>query len=78
MLFYETVKEVKEGDIILHISKRDDIADIRGFSIAKEDWIVTSEKPPKPDDWETSKEFYRVKLKNFNWLEEPINLKKLC
>jgi hypothetical protein len=45
-----------------------------GFSEAAGDGFETDERPPQPGQWDFAKTFYRVNLRNFLALENPVGL----
>lgn len=73
-LFWENVKKVKEGDIILHLQGKGQNAYFTGYSVARTDGHETNERPPKAGGWAYSSSFYRAFLKDFISLKNPVHL----
>lgn len=69
-LFWENLREVKTGDIIVHIRWDGDDSYFFGYSLAKTNGYKTSNRPPNPGQWGHNKEFYRVDLEGYLEFEE--------
>ncbi len=74
--FWETVKKIKEGDIVIHLRGRENAAFV-GYSIASSDGYETISKPPEPGIWAYASSFYRADLEQFTPFPSPIHLKTL-
>lgn len=75
--YWESVKHVKEGDIVLHLRGDTNPAFV-GFSTAESDGFITDLKPIELDSkWDFAEEFYRVNLKDFELFSEPLLLSEL-
>jgi len=75
--FWETVVKVKEGDTILHLRGKGKDAAFVGISIAASDGHETNESPPEPGQWKYAESFYRVYLRDFETLSEPVKLQEI-
>lgn len=73
-LFWENVKKVKKGDIVLHLQGKGKNACFTGYSVAGTDGHETNERPPEAGDWAYSNSFYRAFLKDLTSLEKPVHL----
>lgn len=74
--YWETVKSVKKGDLVFHISSPNHLASFKGYSYVSEDGILTKEKPPEPGKWE-SENYFKAPLKNFTKFDQPLNLREI-
>lgn len=72
--FWETVRKVKEGDIVIHLKGKIKPIFV-GYSIAATDGYKTEAKPPKAGDWGYASSYYRVDLKQFTPFPSPIDLR---
>lgn len=70
---YATMREVKAGDLVLHVE-----GDwLKGFSYANDSYKETTERPPEPGRWASAEKIYFVDLRDYRLLTEPIDLKAL-
>lgn len=74
--FWGAVRNVREGDVIVHLRGASKPAFV-GCSVAAADGHETCESPPHPKGWAFSKSFLRVQLKHFTPFDEPIDLRSL-
>lgn len=74
--FWETVKNIKEGDIILHLRGAEDAAFV-GYSIASTDGYETASRPPDPGIWSHALSFYRADLIQFTPFPSPVHLRDI-
>lgn len=75
--YWEKVREVLQGDTILHLRGTPPQANFVGFSQVSTDGIETILRPPQPADWGYSKTFYRADLNEFEAFQRPINLNEV-
>jgi putative restriction endonuclease len=75
--FWETLLDVKAGNIVLHLRGIGQTAAFTGFSTAETDGYETTERPPFPSIWNYASTFYRVILSDYNAFPEPINLRAI-
>ncbi len=71
---WETVREVRRGNVVLHLRGKGRKAHFVGFSTATSDGYETYARPPILKEWAYAKSFYRVDLSDFVRFEDPINL----
>lgn len=72
--YWTKVREVKEGDTILHLRGATPRAEFVGYSIASTDGFETSSRPPNPKSWSYSEKFFRADLRDFHPFHTPVNL----
>jgi putative restriction endonuclease len=72
--YWESVRQVRKGEQVLHLRGIRKDANFVGFSEAVEDGELTTEKPPSPGQWAYSSSFYRVELRNFQPFPNPVRL----
>lgn len=75
--YWENIKKINLDDIIIHMRDINSIPQIVGLSKAASSYYITDERPKYLGDWEYASEFYRLDLKGFKSLENPIILKSL-
>ena len=74
--FWETVKNIREGDVILHLRGTEDAAFV-GYSIASTDGYETVSRPPEPGIWSYASSFYRADLQQFTPFPSPVSLRAI-
>ena len=72
--FWETVRKVKEGDIVIHLRGKVKPTFV-GYSIAATDGYETGARPPEPGEWGYADYYYRVDLKQFTPFPSSIDLR---
>lgn len=75
--FWELLLSVKIGDTILHLHGKDRAAAFIGLSIADGDGFATQDRPTRPGPYAYAREFYRVRLRDFNAFADPMPLTRL-
>jgi putative restriction endonuclease len=75
--FWSKIRNVKVGDIILHLRGIPPAAAFVGYSTASTDGFETSEQPPDPGEWSYSSKFLRADLQDFIPFGHPINLREV-
>ena len=75
--YWENLLKVQAGDTILHLKGKDSEAAFVGFSTAVTDGFKTSECPPEPGEYGYDKAFYKVPLKDYIPLKEPLLLNEV-
>ncbi len=72
--FWEKVRQVREGDIIIHLRGVRPNAHFVGYSTASGDGFRSTRRPPDPGEWDYASSFYRADLSSFTQFHQPINL----
>jgi putative restriction endonuclease len=72
--FWESVRQVKSGDVILHLRGIGDRAAFVGYSTADTDGYEISEGPPVRGQWDGYDKFYRVLLRDYLQFSQSISL----
>jgi len=73
--FWFLVNNVIKGDIIFHLKKKNNERVFIGYSIASTDGYITDSLPTdEKHTWGFSKNFYKVDLENFQYLNPVIKL----
>lgn len=72
--YWETLLQVEEGDVVLHLTGKGTEAALVGFSTAASDGFETTERPPRTGEWGYAERFYRVLLKEYTPFAEVILL----
>ena len=72
--FWETLLRVETGDPVLHLRGKGDSAAFVAFSTAADDGFEASERPPSPGGWGYARSFYRVLLRDFTPIADPMLL----
>ena len=72
--FWDSVSNVRDGDSVVHLRGKGKTAAFVGHSTADGDGSVTDERPPAPGEWDFTKQFYRVKLRDYSPFESPLSL----
>jgi putative restriction endonuclease len=72
--FWETLLRVETDDPVLHLRGKGDSAAFVAFSTAAADGFETSDRPPSPGEWSYARSFYRVPLRDFMPLADPMLL----
>lgn len=73
-LFWSNILQVKQGDIVIHLSGRGHAAAFVGYSVAATDGHETLERPPQPGTWGYAASYFRVLLKDFQAFDNVIML----
>src|SRR5688572_9835996 len=71
--YWDLMKRVREGDVVVHLRGKKNPQFV-GHSVADADSYRTSERPSEPGTWGHADEFYRVPLREYCPLDEPIPL----
>ncbi len=74
---WETLLHVETDDPVLHLRGRGDRATFVAFSTAAADGFETSDRPPSPGAWSYARSFYRVPLRDFTPLADPMLLRDI-
>jgi hypothetical protein len=72
--YWTKVRDLKTGDIVVHLQGKPPHAYFVGYSTVESDGEETSERPPIPADWDYADRFYRAKLRDYVQFAAPINL----
>ena len=72
--FWSKIRDVRAGDMVVHLRGIGRDAAFVGSSIASTDGFRTELRPPAPGQWEFSKAFLRADLSSFSALPKPILL----
>jgi putative restriction endonuclease len=75
--FWDTLLQVETDDPVLHLRGKGDRASFVAFSTAAADGFETSDRPPSPGAWSYARSFYRVPLRDFTSLDDPMLLRGL-
>ena len=75
--FWETLLHVETDDPVLHLRGKGDRATFVAFSTASADGFETSDRPPSPGAWSYARSFYRVPLRDFTPLDDPMLLRDI-
>ena len=73
--FWGTLLQVGAGDPVLHLRGKGDKATFVAFSTAAADGFETKDRPPNPGAWSFARSYYRVPLRDFTPLDDPVLLK---
>jgi hypothetical protein len=73
--FWETLLRVDTDDPVLYLRGKGDSAAFVAFSTAAADGFETSDRPPSPGEWGYARSFYRVPLRDFTPLADPMLLR---
>lgn len=73
-LFWNNILQVKQGDIVIHLSGKGHAAAFIGYSVAATDGHETLERPPLPGTWGYATSYFRVLLKDFQAFDRAIML----
>ena len=71
---YEIMKRPLQDEIVLHFYKISNVTFYHGYSIIKDECIVTNEIPPQSGNWDWANKFYRIELKKFTKFSNPISI----
>lgn len=72
--YWELLRQVRAGDIVVHLQGKGHDAEFVGYSSAATDGFETRDRPPEPGRWDFARSFYRVRLENFFEFADPIRL----
>jgi putative restriction endonuclease len=72
--YWELMRQVSAGSIIVHLRGKPPKAAFVAYSTADADCYETSERPPEPGEWSHASSFYRVPLRDFVPLTNPVSL----
>lgn len=72
--FWHLVRQVRRGDVVVHLRGKTGRAAFVGFSVADADGAETTSRPPQPKDWGFAETFYRVPLSGYESFPEPVLL----
>ncbi len=75
--FWEKVKAIREGDIVIHLRGTSPQAFFVGYSRASSNGFETTERPPEAGDWSYATSFYRADLADYTRFHKPVNLTSL-
>lgn len=75
--FWEKILSIRTGDVVLHLRGKSPNAFFVGYSTASSDGFETSRRPPNPDEWSYSSNYYRADLTGFVPFASPISLTKV-
>jgi putative restriction endonuclease len=73
--YWDNLRRVRKGDVIVHLKGKDVDAAFVGSSIATSDGMETRNRPPNPQDWAFAKSFLHVPLRDFAFFSAPVNLR---
>lgn len=68
--WYSTMREVKEGDLVLHVLE----GEFRGSSTAASAAQELKSAPPKPEPWGGRPAYYRITLRDFTPFAAPFKV----
>ena len=71
---YDLMLQPQIGDLVLHFLKSSGNRYYDGFSYVDKACVTTTKAPPIPGDWGGREEYFKIELKNFTQLEDPLNL----
>ena len=71
---YELMKEPAKGERVLYFFETSGVRYYHAHSKIKKSCEVSYEVPDNPGKWGWAKEFYRVEIKDFAKIENPINI----
>lgn len=72
--YWETLRQIKEGDLVFHLRGKGKRAAFVGFSSADSAGYIANHRPPDPAQWSYAAAFYRVPLTNYTPFVDPIPL----
>lgn len=75
--YWETVSRVRAGDPVLHLRGSWPETAFVGTSTAAAEGYRTQARPPVPGQWAYAREFYRVELRDFVRLSQPLSLSQV-
>ena len=73
-LYWKNILEVQQGDIVVHLRGKDDLAAFVGYSVAATNGHKTLERPPQAGEWNYAANYFRVLLKDYQKFDKPIPL----
>jgi hypothetical protein len=73
--FWETLLRVEAGDPVLHLRGKGDRATFVAFSTSAAGGFETGDRPPNPGAWGYTRSYYRVTLRDFTPLADPMLLR---
>lgn len=71
--YWDLMQRVRKDDVVLHLQGRRNQKFV-GHSVADADCYITTDRPPQPGPWDHASHFYRVPLRDYCPLEDPIPL----
>ena len=72
--FWSPLKQVRKGDIVVHLRGKTHQAAFRGYSLADADGFETQQRPPQPGEWSFASSFNRVPLTGYVPFTQPLLL----
>lgn len=72
--YWDLLRDVKAGDVVIHLRGKGKTAAFVGYSTAEADAQVTSDRPPNPGRWSFAKSFLRVPLGEYVPFKDSVNL----
>jgi len=72
--YWTKVRDVRQGDTILHLRGKTPNANFIGYSVASGDGFESTRRPPDPKEWDYASAFYRADLTDFTPFHQPVNL----
>lgn len=72
--FWESLLEVREGDLVFHMRGGTHKQLFVGYSTADSAGYETKERPPEPGEWGYASSYFRVPLRDFIAFADPIPL----
>ena len=67
---YSSMRDVEEGDLVVHVSDRE----IKGWSRAPEPVKTSREEPPLPGEWGGHELYYVLRLSDYRDFQVPVSL----
>lgn len=71
--YWDLMQRVREGDVVIHL-RGNAAPEFVGHSVADADCYTTTDRPPDPGTWDHAEVFYRVPLRDYCPLEQPVSL----
>lgn len=75
--FWNKIRQVKDGDIVIHLRGKPPKAAFVGYSIASGDGFETRTRPPNPGEWGFADRFFRANLKHFTPFHQNVGLREI-
>lgn len=72
--YWEKVRQVRKGDVIIHLRGVPPNAYFTGYSVAAGDGGIAPGRPPHPAEWAFAEQFYRADLEHNAGFFDAINL----
>lgn len=73
--YWEALRNVQAGDLVVHLRGKGSEAAFVGYSTAVAEGTETADRPPQPGKWAFASSFYRVPLRDYVQLESAVSLR---